>query len=296
MFTNNQNNYAIYQSQNKIRWFTVLYDLAVNRFRYKTDLVSFNQKYFEKALINTGKAGLFYDDEIYTYLSLQATFNEFNIYQEPVNFTGIGYNYSKNFDNGAWCVDNYSDYCLIDIINQYANDLSNIDTTLYFLTKKLKQPYIFQVSNNQRLNADMLMNQIETSDYIKMSKSFEMDDVKLLNLNVNNTSIEQLQDVKVKRFNEILELIGVDTIANEKNERLTLNESIVNQDKINRFLSSAYQSRLDFCKRCKDLFNIDIQVEINKYNNVEINMYENESGIYQSDSVTETNINISKDM
>lgn len=294
MFTNNQNNYAIYQSQNKMRWFTVLYDLAVNRFRYKTDLTSFNQKYFEKALINTGKAGLFYDEEIYTYLSLQATFNEFNIYQEPVNFTGVGYNYSKNFDNGAWCVDNYSDYCLIDIINQYANDLSNIDTTLYFLTKKLKQPYIFQVANNQRLNADMLMNQIETCDYIKMSKSFDMDDVKLLNLNVNNTSIEQLQDVKVKRFNEILELIGVDTIANEKNERLTLNESIVNQDKINRFLSSAYQSRLDFCKRCKDLFNIDIQVEINKYNNVEINMHEN--SIYHVNEDTETEVDVENDM
>lgn len=271
MFTNNQNNYGIYQSQNRLRWFTVLYDLAINRFRYTTNITSFNQRYFEKSLVDTGKSILVYDKEFYSYLSLQCTFNDYNIYNEPVNFTAIGYNYSKNFSNGAWCIDNYSDYCLIDIINQYANDLSNIDTTLYFLTKKLKQPYIFQVQNNQRLNGNILMNQIENSDFIELSKNFDMNDVKLLNLNVNNTSIEQLQDVKTKRFNEILELIGVDTIASEKNERLTYNESIVNQDKINRFLSSAYQTRLDFCKRCKDIFNIDIQVEINKYNNIQLN-------------------------
>lgn len=275
MFTNNQNNYGIYQKQNRLRWFTVLYDLALNRFRYITDIPLFNQRYFEKQLIDTGKAILVNDNDVYNFLSLGCTFNDFNVYQEPVSFTAIGYNYSKNFNVGAWCIDNYSNYCLIDIINQYANDLSNIDTTLYFLTKKLKQPYIFQVTNNQRLNGNILMNQIENSDFIEISKSFNMDDIKLLNLNVNNTSIEQLQDVKTKRFSEILELIGVDTIANEKSERLTLNESIVNQDKINRFLSSAYQCRLDFCERAKKLFDVDIKVEINKYNNVDMNFKEN---------------------
>ena len=89
---------------------------------------------------------MFFND-IFNYLSLGCTFNSYNVYQEPVSFTAIGYDYSKIFSIGAWCIDNYSDYCLKDIINQYANDLSNIDTTLYFLTKKLKQPYIFKVSN-----------------------------------------------------------------------------------------------------------------------------------------------------
>ena len=45
MFTNN---YQIYQQQNRLRWLTVLYDLALNRFRYITDLPLFNQRYFEK--------------------------------------------------------------------------------------------------------------------------------------------------------------------------------------------------------------------------------------------------------
>lgn len=272
MFTNN---YQIYQQQNRLRWLTVLYDLALNRFRYITDLPLFNQRYFEKQLIDTGKAILVYDNDIFNYLSLGCTFNSYNVYQEPVSFTAIGYDYSKNFSIGAWCIDNYSDYCLKDIINQYANDLSNIDTTLYFLTKKLKQPYIFKVSNNKRLNANILMNQIDNSDFIELSNNFNMEDIELLNLNVNNTSIEQLQDTKTKRFNEILQLIGIDTISNEKGERLTAFESQVDSDKINRFLSSALQSRLDFCKRAKDLFGIDIQVSINKYNNLDVDMKEN---------------------
>ena len=128
MFTNN---YQIYQQQNRLRWLTVLYDLALNRFRYITDLPLFNQRYFEKQLIDSGKAILVYDNDIFNYLSLGCTFNSYNVYQEPVSFTAIGYDYSKNFSIGAWCIDNYSDYCLKDIINQYANDLSNIDTTKF---------------------------------------------------------------------------------------------------------------------------------------------------------------------
>lgn len=265
--------YKIYQDTMYNKWARILQDLALNRFIWDFKGYNGDSRFFEKMLLSHG-CGCLVNDFLYGFLFLGASVEDYNIYRQPTKITAMGYDYNKQYGSifkdtnikkdFAFCNENQSDLNLRCLIDDYANDLANIDTTLFFLIKKLKQPYVWQIKKDELLTARIIQNQLENGDILEVDDDFNIEDkLKVLDLNISNQAIQELEILKNQKYGEILQLIGITTIEYEKSERLNMTESNINNQKVNRFLSSSYNARKDFVKEVKDIFNIEIECNLN---------------------------------
>lgn len=271
-----------------------LTDLCINRFSWilPTELNSFSVRYFENALMRRGIGGLCYDRSINAFLGLEIEVQDMNVYGEPVSVIGNGYRYQKQFGvlDFEFCYNNRIKTSNLVDITKYAENLANVDTTLYFLTKKMKQPYIIRTTKDTRLNDRIVRNQLENNDTIYYEGDGLLNDnIEILNLPVDNANIQSLQEYKSSLLSEILTVLGVNNVEQEKKERLLTDEVNANNEKITRYLQSALTERQEFCERVKQKFGLVMQVYVN--DNVAYNNVLNEQG---SNVFTEQNLQESK--
>ena len=221
-----------------------------------------------------GIAGLCYDRTIQSFLTLQVSVQDMNVYGEPVKVIGQGYRYSNTFSvmDFEFCYNNRIKTSNIVDIVKYAENLANIDTTLYFLSKKMKQPYIIQTTKDTKLNDRIVRQQIENNDTIYLDDSVALaDKIKVLELPIDNANIQSLQEYKSSLLSEILTVLGVNNVEQEKKERLITDEVNANNQKISRYLQSALTERQEFCERVKKKFGLELKVLINanvSYDNI----------------------------
>lgn len=267
--------YKMYHDRMYTKWLSVLRDLALNRFKWDFGELNGDSAFFEEQLLNCNGGAMINDDKL-GYLFLGAMIEDYNIYKQPVTITALGYDYDKRYGSilnsqnviqsgFAYCKENNSNMNLKILINDYSNDLANIDTTLFFLIKKLKQPYVWRISRDEKLTANIIQSQLEDGDVIEIDEDFKIEDkLSLLNLNVSNQAIQELEILKNQKYSEILQLIGITTVEYEKSERLTHTEANINNQRVNRFLSSSYHARLQFIESIKKVFNVEnVKCEVN---------------------------------
>ena len=267
--------YKMYHDRMYSKWLSVLRDLALNRFKWDFGELNGDSAFFEEQLLNCN-GGVMVNDDKLGYLFLGAMIEDYNIYKQPVTITALGYDYDKRYGSilnsqnviqsgFAYCKENNSNMNLKILINDYSNDLANIDTTLFFLIKKLKQPYVWRISRDEKLTANIIQSQLEDGDVIEIDEDFKIEDkLSLLNLNVSNQAIQELEILKNQKYSEILQLIGITTVEYEKSERLTHTEANINNQRVNRFLSSSYHARLQFIESIKKVFNVEnVKCEVN---------------------------------
>lgn len=271
-----ENNVQLYYEYMKNVYLRNLTDLCINRFSWELPdtLSSCSVRFFENALMRYGVAGLCFDSDLQSFLTLQISIQDMNIYSEPVKVIGQGYRYSKTFGvmDFEFCYNNrIRTSNLVDII-KYSETLANIDTTLYFLSKKMKQPYIIQTTKDTKLNDRIVRQQIENNDTIYLDDSVQLGEkIKVLELPIDNANIQSLQEYKSSLLSEILTVLGVNNVETEKKERLIEDEVNANNQKISRYLQSALTERQEFCERVKKKFGIELKVLINanvSYDNV----------------------------
>ena len=271
-----ENNVQLYYEYMKNVYLRNLTDLCMNRFSWELpdSLNSCSVRFFENALMRYGIAGLCYDRTIQSFLTLQLSVQDMNVYAEPVKVIGQGYRYSNTFSvmDFEFCYNNRIKTSNIVDIVKYAENLANIDTTLYFLSKKMKQPYIIQTTKDTKLNDRIVRQQIENNDTIYLDDSVALaDKIKVLELPIDNANIQSLQEYKSSLLSEILTVLGVNNVEQEKKERLITDEVNANNQKISRYLQSALTERQEFCERVKKKFGLELKVLINanvSYDNI----------------------------
>ena len=136
----------------------------------------------------------------------------------------------------------------------------------------MKQPYIIQTTKDTKLNDRIVRQQIENNDTIYLDDSVALaDKIKVLELPIDNANIQSLQEYKSSLLSEILTVLGVNNVEQEKKERLITDEVNANNQKISRYLQSALTERQEFCDRVKKKFGLELKVLVNvnvSYDNV----------------------------
>ena len=69
-------------------------------------------------------------------------------------------------------------------------------------------------------------------------------------------------EYKKQIWNEALTFLGINNIMEEKKERLTENESNVNNELINMNLQSYLLTRKEACKQINEKFGLDVDVKV----------------------------------
>lgn len=267
---------SIMREQFKAKWIRVLNSILQSRFCWYYDednplTQTLNIRYFQNALASDGFAIFFYNEESNSLLSTRFVTSKFNIYGEPVAgscYTEWGFNKSLiDIKDFAFCR-NAIPYGINNIldIKLYSEQLAEIDVTRYSLARKLKQPFIFNTNDKDLLNNEIMADQLQNYDtiFIDPEKDINGNDkpfCDVLNLNVNSTSLKDLDEYKESILKDFFLTLGIKDVE-EKKERLLTDEINYNCEKYDIFQWQYLKPRLDFCKIVNDKWDINLECKI----------------------------------
>lgn len=200
------------------------------------------------------------------------TIIRYNDYWQPIEIQTISITSESDTlfsDKFTFCNNNKSGVPTFSYAIWFANKINEIETSINIAVKQLRIPYLFEGTQASKKAFDDLFRRIEKGNthYYVISDNFfnERGAVKHDLLNTNAVQrIENLYMLKEKYMQEWYTLIGAHTNLNNKNERLTENESLGYNEIGNFNIAGMLQMRKSFCRDCKNKFGLDIDVHFSR--------------------------------
>lgn len=200
------------------------------------------------------------------------TIIRYNDYWQPIEIQTISITSESDTlfsDNFTFCYNNKSGVPTFSYAIWFANKMNEIETSINIAVKQLRSPYLFEGTQASKKAFDDLFRRLEKGDshYYVISDNFfnERGAVKHDLLNSNAVQrIESLYMLKEKYMQEWYTLIGAHTNLNNKNERLTENESLGYNEIGNFNIAGMLQMRKSFCRDCRNKFGLDIDVHFSR--------------------------------
>lgn len=200
------------------------------------------------------------------------TIIRYNDYWQPIEIQTISITSESDTlfsDKFTFCYNNKSGVPTFSYAIWFANKMNEIETSINIAVKQLRSPYLFEGTQASKKAFDDLFRRIEKGDthYYVISDNFfnERGAVKHDLLNTNAVQrIESLYMLKEKYMQEWYTLIGAHTNLNNKNERLTENESLGFNEIGNFNIAGMLQMRKSFCRDCRNKFGLDIDVHFSR--------------------------------
>lgn len=257
----NNNDYHIYLDR--------LIEIAISQFKWTGLPDTVDSRYLERTILNNGSA-IFFKDDIYGYVTLNASaYGKWSIYGIPTERTAYGangYNVKLTDKESVIIWNNMTHTRDILMLTQYAKKLYQIDRTIDINVNAQKTPIIIKCNDRQRLTMLNLYKKYDGNEpFIFADKDIDLSGVTVLNTNAPYLA-QQLYDLKMNIWNECLTYLGVVNVQSNKKERLITDEV----QRMNGGTMASRQSRLNArkqaCKEINEMFNLNIDVEINDDN------------------------------
>lgn len=200
------------------------------------------------------------------------TIIRYNDYWQPIEIQTISITSESDTlfsDKFTFCYNNKSGVPTFSYAIWFGNKMNEIETSINIAVKQLRIPYLFEGTQPSKKAFDDLFKKIEKGNthYYVISDNFfnERGAVKHDLLNTNAVQrIESLYMLKEKYMQEWYTLIGAHTNLNNKNERLTENESLGYNEIGNFNIAGMLQMRKNFCRDCRNKFGLDIDVHFSR--------------------------------
>ena len=258
--------------------FNILKELFITSFKWVNLPVEVNERYLELALFESGKVAFFEDDEV-GFLTLKATLaGNLDVYYEPTKIRVMGGNgYQKELYNKKDTILIYNNFVRdtpTKRISDFAKRIYNLEKTIDINIHAQRTPIIIKCSKKQEFT---LKNLYYKYDGFK-PVLFVDDEMDLSKFAVMNTTApfvaDKLEEQKRKVWNEALSFIGIENNFSEKTERLTKNEVMVSNGLAIASRNSKLQARQKAVEKINEMFDLEIEVEINNLSFLE---FENEN-------------------
>ena len=244
-------------------YFERLVNLALAQFEWHNLPRTCDRLYFEKSLLFSGKAAMYKPKGTDFFLStdyLQC--DGFDAYGYPLAIYGTTYN-AENIETDEWMVlyDNMTRQTLIPKISLYAKLLWEVHNTFRSNLQQQITPYIVTAPRTQSLSFKNIFNRIMGyQPIIEVKDSFDPDNIKTLDLNVDFKGNEILQCLKVL-WAEALSMLGI-TAETTKKERLIEGEIVMNRQEDILSLNARLLNRVDFCNKMNERFGLNMSVNL----------------------------------
>ena len=277
--------------------FNELMNLSLNIFKwdFKENIYNFNERVIELALLNFANITLFNSADGVYILGCKPN-NKLTRYGEPTEVNAVALN-GDTFDNikvindntkidigsvintGIYGYDNKTKYCYINYVIEYAYKISDKMRALDILTQRLKSPFTFKTSKENVENIKRYIDGVNDNDeviFVTGGTELAEDISEVIPNNFNPALVTAMKEAIIFDFDKFLEKIGVNVDPNpDKKERKLVDEIKANNKYTNLTLDLRYDARKNFCEKCKNIFNIDIDVKINENITEEVNNVKN---------------------
>ena len=266
-------NRKAYNLSNNLTIFASYYATVVNTFSWKLPSEKIPFFFPEKWLCYSGlMVGLKDGDEFNIFQGFPTgMFEEYGQFSKYVAISVNGKTKEIPIDECALCYNNTLMIPSVWLINDLAN---NATLALEAVNKTLRRAVFSKIiTAKDRQQLDTLKGILEKGEIAdpRLALLTNSDAVKSGDVSVNALfdnrmdDILSLWDVYIRYRNMFYTTFGTNTVEITKKERLTQAEGSGN-DEISRYglLKDMYNCRKDFCKQCKDKFDVEISFEINR--------------------------------
>lgn len=247
------------------RYFNILHNLAVSRFRWTNLPEEIPPIFVEENLFWGGRLVFFKDDIVDKFATMKVNLGgTMDNYGVPNDRYAYSYNYIKQLDKDKSVMiwDNATGYPVADYVQMYAESLANMRLTRDINIYAQRTPIAIATSNQQRLTTKNLFKQY--NDFVPFLEVKDgitnLDDLKVLNLSAPPIFKDMQIEIK-QELSSFCNLIGIDSIDGSKRERLVAEEAIQDADMtmINR--ESYLMMRKRAANAINDIFGLDVDVE-----------------------------------
>lgn len=255
--------------------------IATSMFEWINLPKSCNSRWLELCLYWYGKASFLYDNQ-FGFINTQAIpSGELNLYGLPTSINCLSYTYNsqrtlydgvKNYpkespaddDECILIMNNYDMIPTESTLQLFALRLYEAERTIDVNVKSQKTPVMLICDEKQRLTLMNLYKKYDGNEpFIFGDKNIFSNGIQIDALKTDAPYIvDKIMDYKKQIWNEALTFLGINNIMEEKKERLTENESNVNNELINMNLQSYLLTRKEACKQINEKFGLDVDVKV----------------------------------
>lgn len=224
--------------------------------------------FIERTLYNLGSVAFFKMEDTGVYGALPYTavggLNMYGLFDKWKVIGANGYNKNFNIDNSVIIKNNDLMMSNFSYVYSQVIRLVNIEETIDVNINQLKVPMVFSGNEDSLLTMKNVYRKITNNEpVIYVDKKIEMgSELKGIGTGANYHGAELMQ-----LYNDIegrlLKVAGLKYVHTEKKERLIVDEVNSNDGLSNTFLYSALKQRQLACEKIKEVFGINISVDIN---------------------------------
>lgn len=259
----------------------------------------------EQHLYYRGVMAMFRDDEdilqIYPAFPSGALRGD-GFWTEYTMYDFAGKIWRRKFEDIEICENIPNQIPTLPFVNYYCDRMKKVLNVIDVQLIKSQGGDIFEVEDEQQANqvAEIWNNMVKNRplNTIINDTLSKRQINKIALYDSRESQILDMWEIYDKYKHEFLTYMGLNNVETEKKERLTTNEVDGNNDIIKHgFYETQYLCRLDFCRRCKEHFDIDIMVFKNRNEEVvdeqqdfidELVSGDNEELIELNDEINET--------
>lgn len=208
-------------------YYSMLSNLAINRFKWKNLPPSIDERFLNLILFENGKICYFHD-EVFGDVVMQVTEGaKLDIYNRPIDrhvWAVNGYNRMLDISNSVIIYDNYLRVPTFYAVYDYAYRLYQIQRTIDVNIYQQKTPKLVVCEESQRLTVENLFKKYDQNEpIIYGNKNMTLNQIDILDTSAPPV-FPQLQIQKMYIFNEILTFLGIENANESKRERLITDE------------------------------------------------------------------------
>ena len=257
--------------------FKVLYNkyktLAISRFEWDGLPEGIEPKHIERLLYSHGCAVFFRDADM-SFMCLEASSTgKLNINGDPLSWRATGIGYSKEYDaeNCVIIDNNILRVATDDIVFFYVNKLTEAERTMDVNVKSVKTPVIFACDDKDVLTFKRIFQQVDGNvPAIFADRGLDLNSIQAFTTGAKFMG-NDLMDYKKQVENELLTVLGINNVAVDKKERVSVPETESNNQLIDSFANLMLESRQKACEEINAKYGLTISVKL-KESEVETNV------------------------
>lgn len=208
-------------------------NIAITRYMWQGLPESVDERFLNTVLYLYGNCA-FFEDESLGFLTLPCTIaGTYNVYYEPIRVNAFSFNYNKMLSNSELDTDTFvyirnnpSATPTAVSVFTYTRRMCDILRSIDVISKKMKQPFLVQCEESERLTIENLIKKIQDNEIMIVgSKSFGLKNrsFEVTPLPAPAT-LDQLW-YSYRQLETILyTILGINSTGQEKKERLLVDE------------------------------------------------------------------------
>ncbi len=236
---------------------------------------SCSARWLEETLYYLGKAAFLFDENL-GYINTQAVpSGELNIYGLPININCHSFNYNSERplyqggkvggnEEAILIMNNYDCRPTEESMLLFSLRLYEAERTIDVNIKAQKTPTLLLCDEKQRLTLKQLYMKYDGNQpFIFGDKNLFKDGSKIDSISTNAPYVvDKIMEYKKQIWNEALTFLGINSLADEKKERLITDEANSNNELINMNLQSFLLTREEACRQINEKFGLNVSVKV----------------------------------